>query len=80
MSLRSAPEPFAARPWLSAVLALLSLTLGAVAISGLVPLSPYRWYFPGHAWLLAAATFALAAFFGYWAYTGMKSQSRPGRK
>ena len=80
MSLRSSLEPFVARPRSSAVLALLCIVLGIVSISGLVPLSPNRRYFPGHEWLLASLSWVLAVLFGYCVLIGMKSWSRPSKR
>lgn len=61
---------FSARPRSSAVLAVLLLVLGLVCVSGLVPLSPNRRYFPGHAWLLASVCWVLAGFLGWCAARG----------
>jgi hypothetical protein len=61
---------FASRPWSSAVLALLFVVIGLVVVSGLVPESPNRKYFPGHEWLLASVCWILALFFGYCAARG----------
>ena len=80
MSLRSSLELFVDRPRSSAVLALILVVMGLVSISGFVPLSPNRWYFAGHVWLLASLCWALAAFFGYCAITGLKSRLRAGKK
>jgi hypothetical protein len=70
MKLRSASEDFAARPWLSAVLALLILGLGALFISGWVPISPNRPYFRGHVWVMTLCCVALAVFFANCARIG----------
>src|SRR5690606_22609386 len=80
MFLRSSLELFVKRPRSSAALALLCVVLGIVSISGLVPLSPNRWYFPGHEWLLVSLSCVLAFIFGYCAFKGFKSQSRPARR
>lgn len=71
---------FAARPLSSAVLALLLLVMGFIMISGLVPTSPVRKYLPGHEWLLAAACWVLALFFGYCAAKGRSLKLHDGKK
>ncbi len=76
MSLRSSLKLFVNRPRSSAVFTLLLIVMGLVSISGLVPLSPNRSYFPGHEWPLAVLCWAVAVLFGYCAITGLKS--RPG--
>lgn len=63
---------FSSRPLASAVLAVLLLAMGLVFVSGLVPTSPNRKYFPGHEWLLAIVCWALAMFIGYCAAQGRK--------
>lgn len=63
---------FSSRPLASAVLAVLLLAMGLVFVSGLVPTSPNRKYFPGHEWLLAIVCFTLAMFIGYCAAKGRK--------
>lgn len=80
MFLRSSLELFVTRPRSSAVLAILCVVLGIVSISGLVPLSPNRWYFPGHEWLMATLGGVLAFIFGSCAFKGFRSQSRPTRR
>ncbi|MGA7750315.1 MAG: hypothetical protein WCA63_09220 [Gallionella sp.] len=80
MSLHSSLKLFADRPRSSALLALLCVVLGVVFISGLVPLSPNRRYFPDHEWLLAALCWALAALFGYCATIGLKSRPGEGKQ
>ena len=80
MSLHSSLELFVARPRSTAVLALLFIVLGIVFISGLVPLSPNRRYFPGHEWILALLSWALAVLFGTCALIGKKSRPRPSKK
>ncbi|MEO6659939.1 MAG: hypothetical protein ABIN44_06405 [Burkholderiaceae bacterium] len=69
---------FSSRPLSSVVLAALLLVMGLVFVSGVVPLSPKRPYFPGHEWLLAIVCWALAVFFGYCAAKGRKP--RKGRE
>jgi hypothetical protein len=71
---------FASRPLSSAVLALLLVLLGLVIVSGLVPASPNRKYFPGHDWLLASVCWAVAAFFGYCAAKGRHLKRRKTMK
>ena len=71
---------FSSRPLSSAVLALLLLVMGVVMLSGLVPISPNRKYFPGHEWLLAAVCWVLALFFGYCAAKGRNLKLREGKK
>lgn len=73
-------EPFTGRPRSSAVLALLLVLLGAVFVSGLVPTSPNRPYFAGHAWLLASACWVLAGFFAYCAMKSRSSSSSESKK
>lgn len=63
---------FSSRPLASAVLAVLLLVMGLVLVSGLVPTSPNRKYFPGHEWLMAIVCWALAMFIGYCAARGRK--------
>ncbi len=67
---------FTSRPLSSAVLAFLLLLLGLVIVSDLVPTSPNRKYVPGHEWVLAAASWALALFFGYCAAKGRNRKLR----
>jgi hypothetical protein len=80
MSLRSSLELFVDRPRSSAVLGLILVVMSLVSISGFVPLSPNRRYFAGHETLLASLCWALAVFFGYCAFTGLKSRSRAGKR
>jgi hypothetical protein len=80
MSLRSSLAVLVARPWSSAALALLCVIIGIVAVSGLVPLSPNRQYFPGHQWLIASVSWLLAIFFGYCAAKGLTSRSSSGEE
>ena len=75
MSFRSPIAPFIVRPRSSAVLAVLLVCLGVIMVSGLVPVSPNRRYFPGHEWLLAMVCWLLAALFGYCAQQGLKQRS-----
>lgn len=70
---------FAARPLSSAVLALLFLSMGLIMVTGLVPMSANRKYFPGHEWLFAAACCALALFFGYCAAKGRSLKQHDGK-
>ena len=79
MSIRTSLEIFEAKPWSSATLALLCLVIGIVSISGLVPLSPDRRYFPGHQWVLALLSWLLAVLFACCAAKGFKMRSRPAR-
>jgi len=73
-------DAFVARPRSSAALALLFVVIGIVSISGLVPLSPNRGYFPGHQWLIAFLSWLLAALFAYCASMGFKMHSRPTKE
>jgi hypothetical protein len=57
------------------MLALLCLVIGIASISGLVPLSPNREYFPGHAWILALLSWLLTVLFAYCALVGFKMRS-----
>jgi hypothetical protein len=75
MSLRTSLNVFVARPQSSAVLALLCLVIGIAFVSGLVPLSPNREYFPGHQWVLALLSWLLAVLFAYCASIGFKIRS-----
>lgn len=75
MSLRTSLKVFVARPWSSAALAVLCLVIGLVAVSGLVPLSANRRYFPGHDWLLALFSWLLALLFAGCASTGFRIRS-----
>ena len=63
---------FSSQPLASAVLAVLLVLMGLAVVSGLVPMSPNRRYFPGREWLLASICWALALFFGYCAAKGRK--------
>ena len=67
---------FASRPVSSVVLALLLVIMGLVIVSGLVPTSPNRRYFPGHEWLLATVCWAAAIFFGYCAARSRDAKRR----
>ena len=71
---------FSSRPRASMVLAVLLLVLGLMIVSGLVPTPPNRQYFPGHEWLLAIVSWALALFFGYCAARGRKHKPHGGKK
>lgn len=73
VSLRASLGVFVERPRRTALLALLLVVLGVISISGLVPLSANRQYFPGHAWLLAGLCWAVAISLGYCAAIGLKS-------
>ena len=75
MSFSSSLELFVSRPRSSAVLALLMVLLGVILVSGLVPPSPNRRYFPGHEWLLASLCWALAVLFAVCAFRGLKACS-----
>lgn len=75
MTLRSAVTLFAARPKASAVLSTLFVLLGLACISGLVPTSPNRIYFPGQWWVLAFISWLAAAFVGYGAFAGFRATS-----
>lgn len=63
---------FSSRPLASTVLAVLLLAMGLLFVSGLMPTSSNRKYFPGHEWLLAILCWALAMFIGYCAAKGRK--------
>lgn len=71
---------FSSRPLASAVLGILLVVLGLMFLSGLVPTSPNRKYFPGHEWLLAIVSWAMALFFGYCAAKGRPSKTPEGKK
>jgi hypothetical protein len=62
-------EPFARRPWLSVVLALGALCMGALFWLNLLP-SALK-YGPYHGVIMAALCAGLAAFFGYCAWRGL---------
>lgn len=79
MSLRTSLEIFVVKPRASAALALLCLVIGIVSVSGLVPLSPDRRYFPGHQWVLALLSWLLAVLFACCAAKGFKMRSPPAR-
>jgi hypothetical protein len=80
MSLRGSLDGFVAKPRASAALALLCVVIGVVCVSGLVPLSPNRSYFPGHQWVLALLSWLLALLFAGCAAKGFKKlRSRPTR-
>ena len=67
---------FAARPWSSLVLALLMLCLGALVLSGWIPSSPNRRYFPGHEWVLASLCGVVGLFFAHCARVGLGKQKQ----
>jgi NADH:ubiquinone oxidoreductase subunit H len=79
MTGRSASEEFAARPWLSAVLAGLVIVIGILFMSGWVPASPNRRYFTSHAWLMTLACAALAVYFANCARIGFGRRRRERR-
>lgn len=66
---------FAARPRASAVLAVLLVAIGLIIVSDLIPTSANRKYFPGHEWLLASISWAMALFFGYCAAKGRRPKT-----
>jgi hypothetical protein len=70
MTLRFANEEFAARPWLSAVLAGLVILLGILSVSGWVPVSPNRRFIADHAWVMGLGCAALAVYFANCARIG----------
>lgn len=70
MSVRSSLKHFFDRPRSSAALSSLLVVMGIIFMSDLLPVSPNRKYFSGHAWLLASACWALALAFGYCAFQG----------
>lgn len=74
MDLKKARDLFEPRPCSSLIMALLWIVLGAVSISGLVPTSPNRLYFPGHECILAGICLIAAVFFIQCAYAGFKSK------
>jgi hypothetical protein len=74
--LRSASAEFAARPWLSVVLAALLIIIGLLFLSGRVPLSPNRRYFVHHAWVMALCCGGLALYFGNSARLGFERRRR----
>lgn len=79
MNHRQPIPPFAERPRLCAVLAVLLIILGVLFVSDGVPASPNRRYFPGHEWLVASLSWVLAIFFGYCARAGyLRRPSRNG--
>ena len=65
---------FSRRPFPTALLAVVVAGLGFVFVSGWIPDSSYRRYFPGHAWLMAAGCWGLAMFFCYCCYLGVRDQ------
>ncbi len=75
MTFKSVMRPFTARPRSSVALSVLLLVYGVVAVSGSIPVSPHRSYFPGHLWVLALLAWALAVFFGCCAYQGREQGS-----
>lgn len=72
-------ELFAARPRSAAFLAALMLCLAAITLSGWIPTSVNRRYFPGHEWFLASLCVTLSVFFAYCARIGFSKQN-PERK
>ena len=80
VSLSNTLDLFIARPLSSLVLALLLVSLGVVAVSGLVPASGNRTYFAGHEWLLAAVCWLMAAFFTFCAIKGWRLSAHQTRK
>ena len=80
MAIRSSLEHFVSRPRSTAVLALLFVAIGIISISGLVPASPHRKYFPGHEWWLASLSWALALIFGCCALRGLTRRTEANKK
>ncbi|HEX9392419.1 MAG TPA: hypothetical protein VF928_13995 [Usitatibacteraceae bacterium] len=72
---RSTLAHFARQPRLNPVLAFLCFVLGTISISGLVPVSSSRHYFPGHEWVLAILSWVLSTWFSYCALGGLKVSS-----
>lgn len=77
MALKNNVSLFSAAPRTSCLLALFFIVLGVIAISGVLPVSENRKYFPGHDWVLALISWGTAVFFGYCGFMGFKSDSRP---
>jgi cytochrome c oxidase assembly factor CtaG len=75
MSLKKTLELFTSYPRASIFLALLCILLGVVSISGIVPVSENRRYFPGHEWLLFLLSWVLAVLFGYCGFKGLRTGS-----
>ena len=69
----SSVKVFAERPLASLILAVLMVFLGIVIVSGWIPTSSNRPYFPGRVWILAAGCWIMALFLGYCARVGMVS-------
>ena len=78
MSSIAAIKLFSRRPFLTALLAIVVAGLGFVFVSGWIPDSSNRRYFPGHQWLMAAGCWSLALFFGYCCYRGLRD-TRDGK-
>jgi hypothetical protein len=74
MSLHRGIKLFAARPWSSAVLAAVMLSLGLAFVSGWVPISANRRYFPGHEWFMALLCWAVALFLVRCARAGLRDR------
>jgi len=72
MNISYAVKLFAQRPLSCAVLAAVLLGMGILFISGWIPDSPNRRYIPGHEWLLAILSWAIALFFAYCWRVGLR--------
>lgn len=75
MSLNDSQNPFTTRPISSLLLAILCIILGAVSISGLIPLSPNHIYFSGHDLVLTSISWALALYFLFCWLKGINNKS-----
>ena len=63
---------FTDNPLKSFVLACLMVAMGVLAVSGWIPTSINRVYFPGHEWVLGAVCWAAALYFLFCAVRGGK--------
>ena len=80
INLRPAIKLFASRPLTSFFLAALMVCVGIAFVSGLVPTSANRPYFPGHPWVMASLCWSVAVFLLYCARAGMSGNRLQEKK
>ena len=76
MDLHHSTKPFVAHPKSSTVLAVLLILIGIAFVSGWVPDSPNRRYFPGHHWIMAGLSWLMSCFFLVCAFLGFKQGNK----
>lgn len=77
MKLPRSVKPFAEHPTGSIALALLFILIGIAFVSGWIPDSPHRRYFPGHHWVMAVLAWTLALFYSLCACIGFRKNTTP---